>query len=142
MGYRFEEHKISGGIDADDEFWRGLERGEFLLPRCAGCGAWTWPAHFRCGKCGSWEFAWTSIEPKGTLFAWTRAWYPFVQARAEQIPYVTIMAEIDGSDGARVMGVLKGSEDGLEIGARVRGEIDPPTPEARGYPAIRWVIEP
>ena len=52
MEYSFEKHKILGAIEADDKYWRSLEEGEFKLPRCASCRHWTWPAHFRCGRCG------------------------------------------------------------------------------------------
>jgi acyl-CoA reductase-like NAD-dependent aldehyde dehydrogenase/uncharacterized OB-fold protein len=133
---------ITGNINADEEYWEGLEAGEFRLPRCAGCGRWTWPAHFRCGACGSWDFEWTRIEPTGTVYSWTRTHYAFdrTKARAPQVPYVTVLAEVDGTDGARVLGVLAGDEAALRIGARVVGHIEPPSEQTLGYPAIRWTI--
>jgi uncharacterized OB-fold protein len=142
MEYSFEKHKIVGGIGADDEYWRALERGEFRLPRCAGCGAWTWPAHFRCGHCGSWQMNWTALEPKGLVYSWTRTWYAFdrVLERAADVPYVTILAEIPAANGARVMGVLEGGEAGLRIGAAVAGLIAPPAEKTKGYPSIRWTL--
>lgn len=142
MQYSFEQHKIIGGIGADDPYWAGLEDGRFLLPRCSGCQAWTWPAHYRCGKCGSWEFDWVELEPKGTVFTWTRSWYVFdrVRERADDVPYVTVVAEIPGADDARVMGVLQGTEEGLHTGAAVIGSIDPPSDKSKGYAAIRWIL--
>jgi len=140
MEYEFEKHRIIGGIGADDEYWRGLERGEFRLPRCARCAHWLWPAHFRCAECGSWDIAWVSLEPIGRIFTWTRSWYVFdrTRERAADIPYVTVVAEIPAADGARVMGVLQGPQDGLRIGAPVRGSIDSPAVISKGYPSIRW----
>lgn len=142
MGYSFEQHKMQGAIGADDEFWRSLEDGVFKLPRCSSCKAWTWPAHYRCGKCGSWEFDWVELEPEGTVFTYTRTQYAFdrVMERAGDVPYVTIVTEIPAADGARVMGVLKGDESGLAIGARVRGEIEPPSAKTKHYPSITWVL--
>ena len=43
MAYSFLEHRIPGGIGADDRFWASLEDGEFRLPRCADCKRWMWP---------------------------------------------------------------------------------------------------
>jgi len=142
MAYSFEQHKILGAIAADDEYWRGLEDGVFKLPRCASCKTWTWPAHHRCGQCGSWEFEWVTLEPKGKIFAYTRTQYAFdrVPERKEDVPYVTVVTEIPEAGGARVMGVLKGDETGLKIGANVRGTIDPPSAKTKFYPAIRWEI--
>jgi uncharacterized OB-fold protein len=142
MEYSFYKHKIVGGIGADDKYWEGLEEGEFRLPRCADCKKWMWPAHWRCAKCGSWEQEWVKLDPVGTVFSWTRTWYAFdrVKERAGDIPYVVVLAEIPASDGARVLGVLKGSEEGLKIGAPVRGSIDPPSEKSKGYAAIRWSL--
>jgi uncharacterized OB-fold protein len=142
MEYSFEKHRIIGGIGADAEYWRGLEEGQFRLPRCAGCGKWTWPAHFRCGECGAWEFKWTALEPVGAVFSWTRSFYAFdrVRERAADIPYVTILTQIAAADGARVLGVMKGEETGLVVGAPVRGTIDPPCEKSKWYPSIRWEL--
>lgn len=142
MEYSFEKHRIIGGTGADDEFWKGLESGKLQLPRCSGCGKWMWPANFRCGDCGSWQFDWVTLEPSGSVFTWTRSWYAFdrVIERAKDVPYVTILAEIPHADGARVLGVMKGDESGLKIGAAVRGSIDAPCEKSKWYPAIRWEL--
>ncbi|WP_395335695.1 OB-fold domain-containing protein [Novosphingobium sp. BL-8H] len=142
MGYSFEQHKIIGAIEADDGFWRALEDGRLQLPRCTGCNHWTWPAHHRCGHCGSWDFAWTDVEPQGTVFTHTRTRYAFdrVLERKDEVPYVTLVVELPGADGARVMGVLTGDESGLAIGAQVRGHIRPPSAKTKHYPAIEWEL--
>jgi len=136
----FEKHRIVGGIGADDEYWRALEEGAFKLPRCAGCGAWTWPAHWRCGRCGAWDMKWVVVDPVGTIFTWTRSWYSFdrVKERADDVPYVTVLTEITGTDGARVLGMLEGSQEGLRIGAAVRGVVHPPAAKSKWYPSICW----
>ena len=140
MGWR--ELKISGGIGADDPFWEALEAGEFRLPRCAGCGRWTWPAHWRCGECGSWEFGWSAVAAAGTVYSWTRTWYAFdrTRERAGDVPYVVVLVEVDGTDGARVLGVLTGDEAPLKIGARVTGSILPPSEKSLDYPSIVWSL--
>jgi len=141
--YSFEKHRITGAIGADGEYWQGLEDGVFRLPRCHQCKAWTWPAHFRCGKCGSWEFEWTALEPIGKVFTYTRTRYAFdrVLERAEDVPYVVIVAELPEADGARVIGVLSGEEEGLAIGAPVRGIIMPPSPKSKHYPSLCWQLD-
>jgi len=140
LDYSFLKHKITGAIEADDEYWRSLEEGVFKLPQCASCKTWTWPAHFRCGRCGSWEFVWTALEPKGRIFTWTRTHYAFdrVLERKAQVPYVTVVAEIPHAANVRVMGVLKGDDRALRIGMPVTGTIEPPSAVSKGYPSIRW----
>lgn len=134
---------ITGGINADGPFWDYLERREFRVPRCVGCGRWMWPAHYRCGDCGSWDQEWLERPLHGAVYSWTRTWYAFdrTQERAEDVPYVVVLVEIPETDGARVLGVLSGSEDGLRIGAAVQGSICEPAPKAKGYPSVVWTLE-
>lgn len=143
MTYSFERNKIVGAIGADDEFWRGLEDGVFQLSRCASCKTWIWPAHHRCGTCGSWDLEWVALEPVGKVFTYTRTRYVFdrVSERGEDVPYVTVVAEIPEAGNVRVMGVLAGDESGLAIGATVRGVIMPPSAKTKNYPSICWQLE-
>lgn len=134
--------RIQGGIGADDKFWEALAEGEFKLPRCASCGTWLWPARERCPECGTWDPGWDALDPVGTVFAWTRTHYAFdrVIERADDVPYTVALVEVDGAGGARVFGIFGSGDDDIKVGARVRGEILPPSEKAKGYPSIRWVI--
>jgi uncharacterized OB-fold protein len=142
MSYLFETHKITGGIGADDEYWRSLEDGKFKLSRCAQCRRGMWPAHFRCGHCGGWDVEWMELPAEGTIYSWTRTHYPFdrVSERVGDVPFVTVLAEIDHSEGARVLGLLTGGEEGLRIGARVRGVVMQPAAKSKNYPSICWQL--
>lgn len=134
--------RIRGGIGADEEYWLALERGEFKLARCADCRKWMWPAHFRCGDCGSWDIAWEDVEPVGTVYTWTRnhAVSDVIKERRGDLPYVTLLVELPQAGGARVAGMLDGSYNGLRIGARVRGKIRPPEDRSRGYATMAWEL--
>jgi uncharacterized OB-fold protein len=142
MPYAFLEESVTGRVGTDEEYWKGLADGEFRLPRCAGCKKWMWPAHYRCGACGSWELEWVKQQPVGTVYSWTRTWYAFdrVKERKDDVPYVIVIAEIPAAGGACILGVLTGKEDGLKIGAKVRGIIEPPSQKSKGYPSIRWAL--
>lgn len=134
--------RIVGGINADEPYWEHLGKGEFRLSRCAGCQTWLWPAHYRCGDCGSWDIEWVELPAEGTVYSWTRTWYSFdrTKERADDIPYVTVLAEVNGAGGARVLGMLEGDETGLAMGAPVTGVIKPPSEKSKGYPSIVWVL--
>ena len=134
--------RIRGGIGADEEYWQALERGEFKISRCGGCSEWLWPAHFRCGKCGSWEILWEDVVPSGTIYTWTRnhAVSDVLMERRADIPYVTLLVELPQAGGARIAGVLSGVEAGLKIGAPVRGTIRPAEERSRGYATMVWEI--
>ena len=124
---------------ADAPYWRWLAEGELRLPRCAGCRCWLWPPQRRCATCGTYGLDWVPVEPAGTVYSWTRTWYRFVPER--EPPFCVVLAEVDGTDGARVLGVLEGSDAGLAIGRRVIGQIHPASDESRGFPTLRWSLD-
>jgi uncharacterized OB-fold protein len=147
MEYSYRQHRLVGFYEAGDEFWEGLEEGVFQLSRCANCKRWIWEAingspTLRCGECGCWDLEWVEVEPKGIVYAWIRTNQSFDGSleRKDDVPYVTMEVEVGGRGGPRVMGVLKGSEDGLHVGAPVVGSIDPPSPKTKGYASVRWTL--
>lgn len=143
MSFNLDAVRITGGIGADDMYWQGLASGVLRLPRCLDCGRWMWPAHHRCGTCGSWECEWIEREMRGVVYAWTRSWYAFerVRERADDLPYVTALVEIADAGNARVLGVLEGGEDALRVGVPVLGRILPPAAKSKGYPSIVWRVD-
>lgn len=133
---------IKGGIGADQPYWEALGRQEFRLTRCAGCSEWQWPAHYRCGHCGSWDIEWVELEPQGTIYTWSRVFFTSAETkeREEDLPYVAVLVEIAAAAGARVSGVLIGDEDKLRIGAPVRGVFLPPSAKSKNYPTLAWQL--
>ncbi|QGN54618.1 Zn-ribbon domain-containing OB-fold protein [Novosphingobium sp. Gsoil 351] len=90
---------------ADAPYWHGLAEGRLLLPRCGGCDRWMWPAGHRCGQCGNSDIRWIEREPRGTTFSWTRTWHRFGLTEALELPFATVLAEIDEC-GVRLLGLL------------------------------------
>lgn len=135
--------RIRGGIGADEPYWKAIEEGGFKISRCAGkCGEWMWPAHFRCGTCGSWDVEWQDVEPTGAIYTWTRNHLvsDVLKERRPDIPYVTVLVALPQAGGARVAGVLAGDDSQLRIGAPVRGIPQPPQERSRGYATMTWEI--
>ncbi len=129
---------VSAG--ADQPYWDGLAEGRLVMPHCAGCGRWHWPAVWRCGDCGSWDQAWTSLDPAGSIYTWTRTWHPFPGTEALGSPFVSLVVEIAGAQGRRLTGLLEGDDRRLAIGARVRGRLTENQVAGRSIPSIRWRI--
>jgi len=102
-----------------------------------------WPADCRCPECGSYELDWVTVPAEGTVYTWTRTWYPFVAERAAELPYVVVLVELPHAGDSRMLGVLEGGEDGLRRGARVVGAIQPPREATFGLPSVTWsLVEP
>lgn len=126
---------------ADGPFFEGLQQGDLRLPACAGCGAWHWPAVFRCPECGAWDHVWQTAEPSGHIYSWTRTWHPFAGAEAFKPPYVSLVVELNHPSRARLMGVLKDTDTEFSIGSEVRGQAVMSGPPEHQVPALVWSLK-
>jgi uncharacterized OB-fold protein len=83
-------------IDDDNrEFWTGCERGELILQRCEGCGAFRYFPGAVCPACSSLEFHWEAVSGRGTVYTYTvvhRAPSPIFAA---DVPYVYAVVELE-----------------------------------------------
>lgn len=129
----------TGPIGAEGPYWDGLLAGHLLLPRCKGCGAWHWPAVWRCGDCGSWEHEWAEQPLDGEVFSFTRTHHAFAGTEHFPLPFTTVLVALR-TVPVRLIGVLEGDEDVLRIGARVQGRIDQTTFNNARIPALRWSL--
>ncbi len=125
------------GLGNDGAYWSGLDRGVLNLPRCSGCQKWHWPAPFRCGDCGSWDFVWTEVPIEGEVYSWTRVHHPFGGLEALGSPYVTVSVSLPHADGLRVFGVLEDAGT-VHINMPVTGTVRTTKAFERDIPALYW----
>jgi uncharacterized OB-fold protein len=127
------------GLGADKRYWEALSDGRLELPQCAACGRWRWPAPFRCGDCGGWNFNWQAVEMRGEIYSWTRTWHPFEGTEHLGSPFVTLSVALPQAGGVRLMGLLDGEAEPA-IGAIVTGKGAVSHVYGRDIPAIRWQV--
>jgi len=122
----------------DTPYWEGLEAGRLMLPRCAGCQAWRWPAGHRCGQCGHSGMAWVEQAMAATVFSWTRTWHRFGLTEGLELPYTNVVAQLTGS-GIRLMGLLDDpAAVNPAIGEALTGRIGSTRVGSRHLPVIIW----
>jgi uncharacterized OB-fold protein len=125
----------------DFPYWEGLGVGELRIQRCLQCAGWRWPADWRCPECGGYELGWEAVAPHGVIYSWIRTHMPFVRAYSDLVPYVNVLVELPHAGGARLIGLLTGSESGLRIGAGVKGDFQPASPRTTELPVVTWSLE-
>ncbi|MBC2639467.1 MULTISPECIES: Zn-ribbon domain-containing OB-fold protein [unclassified Rhodococcus (in: high G+C Gram-positive bacteria)] len=125
----------------DQPYWDGLTRGELRLQRCGTCKTWIWGPQWVCGSCHTLDPNWESVTPAGTVYSWSRSWYPFITELADRVPYVTVLVELPGAGHRRVLGILTGDDtDAVRIGDPVVGHIE--HDEGATWPLLRWRRSP
>jgi uncharacterized protein len=120
----------------DLNYWRGLALGELWMPRCTGCSRFLWPAPWRCRHCGSFDIGWEQVEPRGTVYSWTRTHYPFNPGYVDRLPYVNVLVEVPHADERRLFGLLLADE--TRIGAAVHGVFEAASENTCHLPTLRW----
>lgn len=125
-----------GGADAP--YWKGLEQGKLMLPRCNGCDRWAWPAAHRCGVCGALGNHWVEREMSATIFSWTRTWHRFGMTEALDLPFTSVIVEIDDCS-VRLLGRFD-DPDRLDpqIGEAVVGHLGETVVGDNHIPTIIW----
>jgi uncharacterized OB-fold protein len=123
----------------DIPFWDGLAEGRLLIQHCPGCGAWVWPTQWACPECHRFDPVWEEVEPRGTVFSWTRTWQKFTPEFASLVPYITVVVELDGAGGTRLLGLLLGNDE-LDpvLGEPVEGVFQAPSELTTGAGVLRW----
>lgn len=111
-------------------FWEGVRAGELRVQRCSGCGAYRWPARAICNRCRSFDCAWVALSGRGTVISWVVTHQPFSPAFRDDIPYTTILVQLDEQDDLQMIGRFSSSETKPRAGMRVRALFEPMAPDA------------
>ena len=121
-------------------FWDALDQGRFSTTRCGACGRLSFPPKPLCRGCWSESVEWVELEPRGTLYTFTRVHVVPGAFRAEA-PYAIGVVDLDkgvrllcrlfgevvlGSIGAPATLVVARYDDGPLFAA----QLDPSGPQS------------
>lgn len=87
--------------DLNGEFHRHCAAGELRFQRCDDCGVWRHPPRILCARCGSRAVSWQLSSGRGRLYTWTVTHQPMHPAFASEVPYATVVTELD--EGVRLV---------------------------------------
>jgi uncharacterized protein len=100
--------------ELNQPFWQALRGHEFVLPRCADCGDYSWLPYPACRSCQSERQVWTPVSGNATVYSFTvvhrgpgafDAEVPYVMALgqlAEQPRRCNVLANLVGIDPFQV----------------------------------------
>ena len=124
----------------DQPYWDGLVAGELRLQRCADCRSWIWGPQSVCAQCHGFDIDWESVEAAGTIYSWSRSWYPYISELGGDLPYISVLVELPHAGGCRVLGMLVDDPQRTpKIGDRVVGTVR--TRPGEPWPLLRWTRE-
>jgi uncharacterized protein len=98
-------------------FWEGIQRGEFLLRRCAECDTVVWYPRRMCNNCASTNLNEFKSSGRGTIYTYTIN-YRGEGSYRESAPYVLAYVELE--EGPRVLtNVVESDLADVAVGAAV-----------------------
>ena len=78
---------------ANEEFWAGVKRHEFLVPKCQDCGDYGWVPYPACRTCLSENLEWTKVSGDATVWSFSIV-HRGPGAFAEEVPYVVVLGKL------------------------------------------------
>lgn len=95
-------------------FWDALSDGRLITTCCAVCQRLSFPPKPVCRECWSQEFTWRTLDPRGTLYSYTR---------------VHVVPRAFVADGLYDIGIVD-LVDGLRMMCRLIGDVSQFAPDA------------
>ena len=105
-----------------EPFWDGLDRGVFLLQRCAVCGVRPGYPKPRCPACGATDLTFEPSSGLGTVYTATTVVANPPSTFLGELPYVLVVVELD--EGVRYLARYEGDHE-PKCGDRVRAVFEP-----------------
>lgn len=121
--------------------WAGLRQNTLRIQCCRKCSTWQWGPEWICHACHSFEIDWKSVEPKGTIYSWTRVWHPTHAVLNDRGPYIVVVVELPHANNVRVIGNLLGdAQQPVRIGAKVVGVFEQHDNAEPAHALLHWKV--
>jgi uncharacterized protein len=107
--------------EANREFFDGLKRREFLVPKCGQCGDYNWVPYPACRSCLSEDQTWTRVSGEATVYSYSVI-YRGPGAFDADVPYVVVLGELtERPRPCLVLGNLVGTDpDQIRVGMPIQ----------------------
>jgi uncharacterized OB-fold protein len=104
-------------------FWDALREERVDLQRCDECSRWVYYPRARCPACLSDQLTWTTVDGRGTVYAFTVAEQATAPPFADEVPQLLALVEL--TEGVRVSTTLVDvAADAIRVGLPVEPVFD------------------
>jgi uncharacterized protein len=75
------------------DFWDGVKRHEFLVPKCDNCGDYNWVPYPACRSCLSENQTWTKVSGDATVWSFSIV-HRGPGAFQNEVPYAVVLGKL------------------------------------------------
>ena len=102
------------------EWWEACQRRELVVQQCTNCGTYRHPPGPGCYHCQSFDFKWTPMSGRGTVYSYIIAHHPGHAALKDHGPYNVVLVELADTNTVRMLGnLIDVPNDQIKIGMHV-----------------------
>ena len=84
-------------------FWEFCKKHELRFQRCSKCKTFRHYPRPLCASCGSFDYEWVQVAPKGKVHTWVTAYRAFHPGFEGELPVPIVIVDIDEAPGVRIM---------------------------------------
>jgi uncharacterized OB-fold protein len=114
-------------------------RPHLLVSCCDECGTRAFPARERCARCCGQQQSLLEAPAEGTLYTYTVV-RELGKQREGFVAYA--LGQVDLANDLRVMGIILGNPESVEIGMRLRTGLLPQGNDEEGNPLVGYGFVP
>ena len=114
--------------DLNRDFWEGCRQGRLRMQKCGGCAHIRYPISHVCPRCLSYEYQWTDLSGRGSVFSYVVFHQIYNRAFAQDVPYNVALVQLE--EGPRMYSNVVGvPNDAVKVGDRLQVVFDAVTPD-------------
>jgi len=107
-------------------FWESCARRVLSIQQCASCGTFRHLPRPTCPNCHSFDYRYTPVSGRGTVYSYTVAHHPVHPALASRVPYNVVVVELEEAPVKLVSNLV--SDETPVIGMPVEVVFEEPAP--------------
>lgn len=114
--------------DISQGYWESCARRQLSIQQCTACKTFRHLPTPTCPKCRSFDFQYTPVSGRGTIFSYTIPHHPVHPALASVVPYNVILVDLDDAPVRLVSNLVGVDNEKIEIGMPVEVVWEEPAP--------------
>ena len=105
--------------DLTKPFWEATAEHRLEIQRCGACGYYNHPPKRLCDKCSSPDLAYQPVSGRAQVYSYTVMRQTSIAGFEDQVPYTSLLVELDEPPQLLLMGTVPGDGQGIFIGQPV-----------------------
>jgi uncharacterized OB-fold protein len=106
MSYLGDQLPLPNPNLLDQEWWEHARNRRLCIQQCTSCGTFRHLPMPTCPNCLSFEYTWTQVSGRGTVYTYTVTHQLLSPALRDYVPYNVVLVELPDAGNVRIISNL------------------------------------